>query len=167
MDQLSFEIADSICSEEEQIKSALASELHNPEYSRFLSVNRLSDGKISVKAKSFLVTRIKLDGKTRYFEIPAKYTNIIPAVFSDSSYGMKRASIESLEGFLALSKQISIIYMAMLSDLGGEGFGCCSRYEQCSDALQCINPDIMLAQACAYRKHLEAGKVFYGKNKNI
>ena len=46
------------------------------------------------------------------------------------------------------------------------GFGCCSRYEACSDAGHCIHPDIMLAVQCAYRQNLINGKVFYGKNRN-
>lgn len=45
-------------------------------------------------------------------------------------------------------------------------FGCCSRYEACSDALKCIHPDAGAAQACQYHQNLRAGRVFYGKNKN-
>ena len=46
-------------------------------------------------------------------------------------------------------------------------FGCCSRYEACSDAGHCVHPDIMFAMQCAYRQNLINGKIFYGKNKNI
>jgi len=48
-----------------------------------------------------------------------------------------------------------------------EMFGCCSRFEQCSDELKCINPDSTLARGCMYKLKLEAGVIFYGKNKNI
>lgn len=47
------------------------------------------------------------------------------------------------------------------------GFGCCSRYVECSDAKHCIHPDIMFAVQCAYRQNLHNGKIFYGKNRNI
>ncbi len=46
-------------------------------------------------------------------------------------------------------------------------FGCCSRYIQCSDAKKCIHPNKLFSTACAYRRHLEKGHIFYGKNKNV
>ena len=45
-------------------------------------------------------------------------------------------------------------------------FGCCSRYEQCSDAMKCLHPLKIYSRRCAYRRNLESGKIFYGKNKN-
>lgn len=44
-------------------------------------------------------------------------------------------------------------------------FGCCSRYEACSDAMKCIHPDPVFASSCQYRQNLLAGRIFYGKNK--
>lgn len=46
-------------------------------------------------------------------------------------------------------------------------FACCARYEQCSDAKKCIHANQLYSKACEYRKNLESGKIFYGKNKNI
>lgn len=46
-------------------------------------------------------------------------------------------------------------------------FGCCSNYEKCSDALKCIHDNLMYAKGCMYRKNLEAGRIFYGKNRNV
>lgn len=46
-------------------------------------------------------------------------------------------------------------------------FGCCSRYEACSDAMKCIHPDPVFASSCQYRQNLLAGRIFYGKNKTI
>ena len=46
-------------------------------------------------------------------------------------------------------------------------FGCCSRYEKCSDAKKCIHPDPVFALGCAYRNNLDSGRIFYGKNRNI
>lgn len=48
-----------------------------------------------------------------------------------------------------------------------EPFGCCSRYEECSDKKTCIHPDIKLASGCYYKTNLEDGRIFYGKNRNI
>lgn len=39
-------------------------------------------------------------------------------------------------------------------------FGCCSQYKECSDAKKCLRTDDR-AEACLYRRNLEAGKIFY------
>lgn len=46
-------------------------------------------------------------------------------------------------------------------------FGCCNDFVICSDAGQCHKKDDPYYRGCLYRKNLEAGRVFYGKNKNI
>lgn len=46
-------------------------------------------------------------------------------------------------------------------------FGCCSQFEACSDAKKCIHPNRMYSTACSYRCNLEAGRIFYGKNRNV
>ena len=43
-------------------------------------------------------------------------------------------------------------------------FGCCSRYRACSDARCCVISDRDYSSFCLYRKNLEAGRIFYGKN---
>jgi hypothetical protein len=43
-------------------------------------------------------------------------------------------------------------------------FGCCSRFRACSDARRCLISDSEYATHCAYRKNLESGRIFYGKN---
>lgn len=45
-----------------------------------------------------------------------------------------------------------------------EVFGCCSSYIKCSDERQCIHKDDEIYAGCQYRKNLEAGNIFYGKN---
>ena len=46
-------------------------------------------------------------------------------------------------------------------------FGCCHLYNECSDARRCISKDKMYATVCSYRKNLESGRIFYGKNATI
>lgn len=46
-------------------------------------------------------------------------------------------------------------------------FDCCGRYEVCSNEKKCIHPDPIQAIGCSYRKNLVAGRIFYGKNKNV
>lgn len=45
-----------------------------------------------------------------------------------------------------------------------DAFGCCSRYSACSDAKACLIPHLDYSKNCIYRKSLEQGHIFYGKN---
>lgn len=40
-------------------------------------------------------------------------------------------------------------------------FACCSRYQECSSAKECIHPNILYAKACQYRKNVDKGNIFY------
>lgn len=46
-------------------------------------------------------------------------------------------------------------------------FGCCSSFEKCSDAKKCIHVNKLYSKACMYRGHLDEGRIFYGKNRNV
>lgn len=46
-------------------------------------------------------------------------------------------------------------------------FSCCSRYMECSNARQCVNPDETLAEDCSYNFTLQSGRIFFGENRNI
>lgn len=45
-----------------------------------------------------------------------------------------------------------------------EKFGCCGKYVECSDSKKCLHCNTFYAKACYYRKNLDAGRIFYGKN---
>lgn len=40
-------------------------------------------------------------------------------------------------------------------------FGCCSRYQICSNERKCIHDNKLYAKGCQYRRSLENGKIFY------
>ena len=46
-------------------------------------------------------------------------------------------------------------------------FGCCSFYQVCSDRKECVHTNPYYAAGCMYKKNLDAGKIFYGVNKNV
>lgn len=50
------------------------------------------------------------------------------------------------------------------SSSGDDVFACCSRYQECSNAKACLIAEQERSKNCTYRKNLEAGKIFYGKN---
>ena len=72
----------------------------------------------------------------------------------------------SFNDVLALAPVLAVIAEAEVV-IASDSFGFCSRYEACSDAQKCIHPNPIFAAACTYKKNLEQGRIFYGKNKNI
>lgn len=46
-------------------------------------------------------------------------------------------------------------------------YGCCHLYEKCSEAKKCISKEKIYATVCAYKKNLDEGRIFYGRNRNI
>lgn len=46
-------------------------------------------------------------------------------------------------------------------------FDCCAEYLKCSDAMKCCHPIRQRGLLCSYRKKLEKGIVYYGKNRNV
>lgn len=116
-----------------------------------------------------LLFQIRLRKKTRFLLIPEKYAYLLPAdsvtSTTKSDEGMIRVSIQTHEDIL---KYVSVL-RAILENVSRNYsvFGCCGRYEACSDAKQCIHPDVKFALGCKYRQNLLDGKIFYGKNKNI
>ena len=47
-----------------------------------------------------------------------------------------------------------------------EEFGCCNDFVACSDNKRCLHDDDPYYRGCLYRKNLESGRIFYGKNRN-
>lgn len=49
-------------------------------------------------------------------------------------------------------------------ELSDSVFACCHLYRECSDQKRCLCEDEARSSQCAYRKNLEAGNIFYGRN---
>ena len=45
-----------------------------------------------------------------------------------------------------------------------DAFDCCGRFRECSDKKKCIHQDNSYASRCSYKKSLQKGIVYYGKN---
>ncbi len=46
-------------------------------------------------------------------------------------------------------------------------FSCCDKFTKCSDAKKCVHENKLYSTACTYRRNLENGRIFYGKNRNV
>ncbi len=64
------------------------------------------------------------------------------------------------------SDLLLLIVQKLLGQYTADEFGCCSRYLECSDAKHCVHPNHIESLGCAYKRNLEKGLIFYGKNKN-
>ncbi len=65
-----------------------------------------------------------------------------------------------------LQKICTDIYDYCKNNIRGD-YDCCHLFEQCSNQLKCIREDKQRSLLCRYRKKLENGIVFFGKNRNI
>ena len=79
-------------------------------------------------------------------------------------YSINSLQTEQMKALLALLKDDK---HKLFRELITESFGCCNDFIKCSDAKHCIHEDDRFFNGCYYRENLEAGRIFYGKNKNI
>ena len=151
----------------DKIKFAIEKELSSqPSFLKFINLSENKDGSVSIKAKSYLVAKIVPKPKSINLEFRAKYLPLFPQLNAKTfNKEFSRVVFSSIDEIVSLSYTLSEIAIDILSEVGGENFGCCSRYEACSDAKQCIHPDKLFARACSYRRNLEQGRIFYGKNR--
>ena len=120
-------------------------------------------------SRSFWIT---LGNKSHKLEVKYSYFFLIDSLIE------KRDSVEKLSNgrvvfrfadFNELQAYKSIIldiYDYCEREAKGSLFDCCHRYEECSNALDCIHPDKEFSLCCSYRKKLKQGIVFFGINRN-
>ncbi len=78
-------------------------------------------------------------------------------VFEDEQCYIQFASVDDVK--LLLSQ----IFRLITKNIKPE-FDCCHLFRQCSDAKRCVNPHNNTSIFCGYRKKIESGTIFYGKN---
>ncbi len=63
-----------------------------------------------------------------------------------------------------LKKYLLQMYISALPD--DDVFGCCNEFKVCSDNMACLK-NLKFSARCMYKVNLEAGRIFYGINRNI
>lgn len=116
-------------------------------------------------AKEKLIARIKTKGETPYISLPGSSRKTLEKYHIPFSTTKIDSFLRiSIDDFLSkndegIQKAINDIFLNALSFLS---FGCCGRYQECSEKGECIHPDILYASAaCQYKKHLDNGENFY------
>jgi len=124
------------------------------------------------KETSQLFARVKTSGKSPYisfrgiFSIDFKNIGFTDFIISKSDGYLKIDPELFYLNFFDYAKSVDLMNDIFLASCNFPTFGCCDKYERCSDELRCLHEDqLYAAAACQYRKNLYAGKIFYGKNR--
>lgn len=133
----------------------------------FKEINNCSS--IYFLTQNMLVFQVRFRKKSKYLLLPEQCESDLPegssVCRSKSDPGMIRIPLDSPEDILLYVTAIRNVFIQLTKRY--QTFGCCGRYEACSDARACIHPDVKFALGCQYRQNLKEGKIFYGKNKTI
>lgn len=153
--------------ESEQLHNEVQKWIENKEqYSDFIEVVQ-NKAYIAVKAKHLLAVKVDHKKSGIRIEFSESYDEkFLEYTITHLEDGLSRIIVDSFSDVLALAPVFASIAESEIV-IAGDSFGCCSRYVTCSDALKCIHPNPLIAAGCQYKKNLEQGRVFYGKNKTI
>lgn len=103
--------------------------------------------------------------KKQFASLPVPDNAIAKEFPSDSAF--VHVFFANVDTFVFDYIEQNIFYCLSTYRSRAKSFGCCSKHIECSDAKRCIHENKLYSTACLYRKNLEAGKIFYGINKNI
>ena len=96
-----------------------------------------------------------------------KDAEILPQTSSDQATDTVRVRINKNSTGLIEYIRHNTIYCIRGYVSKAARFGCCSSFTACSDARKCVHENKLYSKACIYRDSLDAGRIFYGKNRNI
>ena len=123
---------------------------------------------------SVLKPILRVEFKTNYINlmIPFRLFDVLPTPTNSgikmddkSNFATIRIDTLSVEIFDYIEQAMINSYANYSSSQ--DSFACCSSYEYCSDQMYCVHENLLYAKKCIYRRNLEAGKIFYGKNCNV
>lgn len=122
----------------------------------------------SIYYGSVLLFRVRCRGGKHYFAVSSKARDLIPedlGPYTVKADNMVRLPIEEGE----LPPEILSLIHPIIEEVvrqQGKDFDCCARFEECSDARECVRTDFRSYQ-CGYRQILREGRIFFGKNRNV
>lgn len=151
-----------ICKKDEKLK--LDDKYKNGAFSyKILKNNILLKYNIMKKVSDFI--EVRYINNSILENIKNKFTNV---QYKENDLYI-RININDINQIDIIENEIKEIFINLFLQYMNteESFGCCSKYIECSDAKQCVHNDVRLRFSCMYKKNLDLGKIFYGKNKNI
>lgn len=161
---MAFDLGEEL-SEKDRVLQKISKEINDPSFSDLLDASENAKG-YSIKAKGKLVVRVtKMKSKTT-MEIPTRYIKYFPGTEKTDDEFVK-IIINGVEDVLDYSNALGQIAVQILSVTAGRMFGCCSYFNECSDAGECVLKNKMQGLCCEYKRHLDKGEIFYGKHPNF
>lgn len=137
----------------------------------FMAVSMLGTGECSVWLYDQKALTLKITKKIGYLSCDASLIKHPETVSSNFIITEKTSLIRlqiditfDMNAFISAFMELAAFFRKFPSV---ERFGCCYRFIQCSDQKRCIIYEDFDALGCYYRENLEAGRIFYGVNKNV
>lgn len=117
---------------------------------------------------SLTVFRLCVRGRKKQISVPVSLKDLIPSHWRQTtSKSEEKYIIVPIENPLHDYDDFLVSLAGATIDRYPKEWDCCSFYMECSDAKVCIRTDKKIALACGYRKILNSGKIYYGKNRNV
>lgn len=123
----------------------------------------------TVSIENNAAIRIIIDSNQSYISVKLKYEKLLINPIIPKSAKFQKDWIKyQINGLDDLDNTV-IALLQIYDDCkpSGSMFGCCSRFNACSDAKKCIHPDKNYSKNCWYQENMKQGKIFYGINRNI
>ncbi len=113
--------------------------------------------------------RLIISSKNQYISVKLKYEKLL---INPIIPGSAKSQKDWIKYQISTEDDLDKIRLALIEIYdnckpSGSMFGCCSRFNACSDAKKCIHPDRNYAKNCWYQENMKQGKIFYGKNRSI
>ena len=137
----------------------------------FLSFQKGKTDYWSITYFGALIARIHFGKKVSYFAVDAAVKGQLEKSgirydTTKSDQDFVRILLREPEDILPCLDVVVAVTQRVLDSIPKE-FDCCSRFQACSDARRCVQPDDALRIGCGYRKVMASGRIFYGTNRNI
>lgn len=120
--------------------------------------------------QSNLIVRVKEKENRSFISVSEAVVALLPSNVKYNKDKNRRGNIEiAIEDGCVTSIHLLAVQASLqnILDTIACDFGCCGKYEECSDAKQCIHSDKQASLSCYYRRNLLQGRIFYGTNKNV
>ena len=132
---------------------------------------RINKNNASIYMFGSVAFSIRINSRTRclesYSPVAISYVDRIPGASVAKDESVRFPIATSKDVVPVIEEMVNAVYEFQRDELRGEPFGCCNDFVRCSDALKCLHVGDRDYAGCMYRKNLESGRIFYGKNKNI
>lgn len=166
----SLQLVENLSRDKEKISSYSVAVL-KPDYPRGVNPNGKAKNNL-INIKSVLKKTDPVE--TLIVSIPDSILPMVRSHFPDLSLVKKKSDPITRANIAVDSNNLNEFFNFVIKLVldnyfteGSDAFGCCSRYEACSDAKKCLHENKLYARNCIYGAHLAEGRIFYGKNRNV